>query len=91
VVRETCTTASTWRPHATAGVHLASATRAISLQSRSYYNFNSLVSFGVEQSMYRTRASNNSAGDAGGLFLLRDILSRQWHDIRTEIGPIFTF
>ena len=26
-----------------------------------------------------------------GLFLLRGVPSRQWHDIRTEIGPIFTF
>jgi hypothetical protein len=56
-----------------------------------FYKLNSLISFGVEQSMYRTRAANSSANDPGGLFLLRGIPSRQWHDIRTEIGPIFTF
>jgi hypothetical protein len=56
-----------------------------------YYKLNSLVSFGLEQSMYRTRAANSSAGDPGGLFLLRGIPSREWHDNRTEIGPIFTF
>ena len=36
-------------------------------------------------------AAHSSATDFGGLFLLRGIPSRQWHDIRTEIGPIFTF
>jgi hypothetical protein len=56
-----------------------------------YYRLNSMVSFGIEQSMYRTRAANSSAADPGGLFLIRGIPSRQWHDNRTEIGPIFTF
>ena len=56
-----------------------------------YYRLNSLVSFGAEESMYRTRAANSSTTDSGGLFLLRGIPARQWHDIRTEIGPIFTF
>jgi len=55
------------------------------------YKLNSLVSFVGEESMYRTRAANSAANDAGGLFLLRGIPSRQWHDIRTEVGPIFTF
>ena len=56
-----------------------------------FFKVNNLVSFGAEQSMYRTRSANSSASDPGGLFLLRGIPSRQWHDIRTEIGPIFTF
>ncbi len=56
-----------------------------------YYKVNSLISFGVEQSMYRTRSANSSASDPGGLFLIRGVPSREWHDIRTEIGPIFTF
>ena len=55
------------------------------------YKINSLVSIMGEGSMYRTRAANSSATDFGGLFLLRGIPSRQWHDIRTEIGPVFTF
>jgi len=56
-----------------------------------YFKLNSLVSLVGEESMYRTRAANSSATDQGGLFLLRGIPSRQWHDIRTEIGPVFTF
>jgi hypothetical protein len=56
-----------------------------------FYKLNSLVSFGLEESMYRTRGANSSATDTGGLFLLRGIPSREWHDLRTEIGPIFTF
>jgi len=56
-----------------------------------FYKVSSLVSFGVEESMYRTRAANSSTTDPGGLFLLRGIPARQWHDWRTEIGPIFTF
>jgi hypothetical protein len=55
------------------------------------YRLNSLVSLVAEESMYRTRAANSAADDAGGLFLLRGIPSRQWHDIRTEVGPLFTF
>jgi hypothetical protein len=55
------------------------------------YKLNSLVSLMGEESMYRTRAANSSATDFGGLFLLRGIPARQWHDIRTEIGPVFTF
>jgi hypothetical protein len=56
-----------------------------------FYKLNSLVSFGLEESMYRTRAANSSPGDPGGLFILRGIPAREWHDIRTEFGPIFTF
>ena len=55
------------------------------------YKISSLVSIVGEQSMYRTRAANSSATDFGGLFLLRGIPSRNWHDNRTEIGPLFTF
>ncbi len=55
------------------------------------YKMNALISVIGEQSMYRTRAANSSATDFGGLFLLRGAPSRQWHDIRTEVGPVFTF
>jgi hypothetical protein len=74
------------------------ARRMLCLRSKSdlaaatvYYKLNSLVSFGFEQSIYRTRGPNSSPNDVGGMFLLRGIPSRQWHDNRTEIGPIFTF
>jgi len=55
------------------------------------FKINPLVSIIGEESMYRTRAANSTSNSAGGLFLLRGIPSREWHDIRTEIGPIFTF
>jgi hypothetical protein len=60
---------------------------AVTLQ----YKFNSFVSFLYEQSMYRTRAPNHSASDAGGLPLFRGIPSYQWHDNRSELGTMFTF
>ncbi len=56
-----------------------------------FYRLNALVTWQFEQSMYRTRAANNSASEQGGLFLLRGIPSRQWHDIRSELGLLFTF
>lgn len=51
-----------------------------------YYKLNNLVSFGVEESYYRTRA-------AGGLPLplWMGEPARSWHDLRFESGPIFTF
>lgn len=55
------------------------------------YKLNSLISFQLEESMYRTRAANSTAGDPGGLFLLRGIPSRQWHDLRSEFATLFTF
>src|SRR5205823_706556 len=48
------------------------------------YKLNPLVSFGVEQSLYRTIAANKAANSTGGLMTLRGIPSREWHDIRTE-------
>jgi hypothetical protein len=56
-----------------------------------FYKLNNLVTFAFEQSYYRTRAANNSASDFGGLFTLRGIPARNWHDNRTEFGPVFTF
>ena len=54
------------------------------------WKMNNLVTFTWEQSYYRTRA----VGDPTGVLPLptyRGHPSRQWQDIRTEIGPIFTF
>ncbi len=54
------------------------------------YKLNNLVSFTAEQSYYRTRA----VGDPTGLKpfpIYRGYPARQWQDIRTEIGPTFTF
>lgn len=54
------------------------------------YKLNHLVSFTLEQSYYRTRA----VGDPTGVLPLptyRGFPARQWQDIRTEVGPTFTF
>lgn len=54
------------------------------------YKLNNLVSFTLEQSYYRTRA----VGDPTGVKpfpTYRGFPARQWQDIRTEIGPTFTF
>jgi len=51
-----------------------------------YYKLNNLVSFGFEESYYRTRAT-------GGLPLplWMGKPANAWHDLRFESGPIFTF
>lgn len=54
------------------------------------WKLNNLVMFTWEQSYYRTRV----VGDPRGLLpfpTYRGVPSRQWQDIRTEIGPTFTF
>jgi hypothetical protein len=54
------------------------------------WKMNSLVMFTWEQSYYRTRA----VGDPTGVIpfpIYRGVPSRQWQDIRTEVGPTFSF
>jgi len=54
------------------------------------WKLNNLVTFTWEQSYYRTRV----VGDPTGKLpfpTYRGVPSRQWQDIRTEIGPTFTF
>lgn len=54
------------------------------------WKMNNLVTFTAEESYYRTRV----VGDPTGVLPLpiyRGVPSRQWQDIRTEIGPTFTF
>ena len=51
-----------------------------------YYKLNNLVSFGFEESYYRTRATG---GLPAPLWMGKDAAS--WHDLRFESGPIFTF
>jgi len=52
------------------------------------WKMNSLVTFVLEESMYRTRA----VGKEGVAFpTYRGVPARQWHDFRSEFGPIFTF
>jgi hypothetical protein len=55
------------------------------------YKLNSLVTFGYEQGLYRTRAANRSAFNFGGLPLFRGIPSYTTHNVRSEFAAIFTF
>jgi hypothetical protein len=56
-----------------------------------HYRLNAFVTFALEESLFRTRAANNSRFDAGGLPLFRGTLSRETHDLRSEFATIFTF
>lgn len=51
-----------------------------------YYKLNNLVSFGLEESYYRTRATG---GLPDPMWMGKDASS--WHDLRFESGPVFTF
>ena len=54
------------------------------------YKMNNLVSFTLEQSYYRTRAVGDPTGQLA-FPTYRGYPARQWQDIRTEVGPTFTF
>lgn len=54
-----------------------------------FWKVNSLVSFVAEQSMYRTRIADPT--DLAAAPLYEGVRAREWHDNRTEVGPIFTF
>lgn len=55
------------------------------------WKMNSLVSFVLEESMYRTRIANPNLADSATFPKYEGFPARQWHDIRSEFGPIFTF
>jgi hypothetical protein len=50
------------------------------------YKFDSWVSFSFEQSLYTTHANPEEP-----LPLFRGVKSREWNDVREEMGPIFFF
>jgi hypothetical protein len=54
------------------------------------WKMNNMLSFAFEESYYRTRVVGDPTG-VTPLPIYRGVPSRQWQDIRTEIGPIFTF
>jgi hypothetical protein len=63
-----------------------------------FWKMNNLVSFVFEESMYRSRVADPGAILADpasarykSLPLYEGVRARQWHDIRSEFGPIFTF
>jgi hypothetical protein len=55
------------------------------------WKMNALVSFILEESMYRTRIANPNLLDSATFPKYAGYPARQWHDIRSEFGPIFTF
>jgi hypothetical protein len=56
-----------------------------------FWKMNNLVSFVLEESMYRTRIANPNLADSATFPTYEGVPARQWHDIRSEFGPIFTF
>ena len=50
------------------------------------YSLNKWVSFSAEQSLYTTHANPELT-----LPLFRGVHSREWNDVRSEFGPVFTF
>jgi hypothetical protein len=55
------------------------------------WKMNNLVSFVLEESMYRTRIANPNPAASVTFPKYEGYPAREWHDIRTEFGPIFTF
>lgn len=53
------------------------------------WKVNNLVQFVVEESLYRTRIVNPT--DLAKAPLYEGVPAREWHDFRSEIGPVFTF
>ncbi len=53
------------------------------------YKLNSFVTFVAEESLYRTRAL--PLNSTGKFPLINGVPTREVKDIRTEIGPIFSF
>ena len=53
------------------------------------WKFNQFVTFGLEESYYRTRTVNGAPGTT--CCIVNGNQARSWHDLRTEFGPIFTF
>jgi hypothetical protein len=51
------------------------------------YKLNSFVTFGYEQGLYRTRATDR----VGALPLFRGIPSFTTHNVRSELAVIFSF
>jgi hypothetical protein len=56
-----------------------------------YYKMNNLVSFVLEESIYRTRIANPDLAASSTFPKYEGVGARQWHDLRSEFGPIFTF
>jgi len=55
------------------------------------WKMNSLVSFMLEESMYRTRIADPALGDSSTFPKFEGYPARQWHNFRSEFGPVFSF
>lgn len=55
------------------------------------YKLNTWVTFGYEESLYRTRALPNSETGLYTSTLFVGVPSREWKDVRSEVSTIFTF
>jgi hypothetical protein len=55
------------------------------------WKMNNLVSFVLEESMYRTRIADPNLEDIATFPKYEGVGARQWHDFRSEFGPIFSF
>ena len=55
------------------------------------WKMNSLVSFTLEESMYRTRIADPNLADFATFPIYEGMPAREWHDIRSEFGPTFSF
>jgi hypothetical protein len=55
------------------------------------WKMNNLVSFVLEESMYRTRIADPNLADSATFPKYEGVPARQWHDTRSEFGPIFSF
>jgi hypothetical protein len=69
-------------------VHLGGSTRHASSMAVGTlnYSFNRWVSFSFEHSLYTTHANTRQQ-----LPQYRGFPAREWHDVRDEFGPVFTF
>jgi hypothetical protein len=75
----------------TAGARGKSDVTAANIQ----YKLNKFVTFGYEQSLYRTYAIRGSAAgtaaNPNNYPIFRGLPAREWHDLRSEFATIFTF
>ena len=55
------------------------------------WKMNNLVSFVLEESMYRTRIADPNLADSATFPKYEGVPARQWHDTRSEFGPVFSF
>jgi hypothetical protein len=54
------------------------------------YRLSNWITFTLEESYYRTRAVGDPTGQKP-YPLYRGYPAREWHDLRSEVGPTFSF